>query len=226
VLASRSPYTYSVKGFSGGLMMSKVSGSLVYESKSGWAGELSGGNSYFGTSDQALTKAYVWFITRPVKLSVFRLSLGYQFTYSNTSENNFSPIYALSDPRNYSTSVIPGIYDPYFSPISQQIHSGLFILKILPGKRLNFQAKLNYALKATTDNPYLYVDHDNLGTLFFKTGTASYSYHPYSVNGILSLKISRTFEAGASYTYMDQLFYKSTQIGFSLKINLSNEDCR
>ena len=107
-----------------------------------------------------------------------------------------------------------GVYNPYFTPKEQEIHSALFISSYKPTKKITLQAKLNYGLQATVQNPYRIEVTPNQ----FETGgfyKADFNYT--EINASIDYSISKNFGINANYVYQETFFY--TRDNFNLGLN-------
>ena len=162
-------------------------------------------NHKFFADDNTITSLGGWLVSQPVNIYKFGLQLGYGYSHTDSKEILF-----IYDSQGM------GIYDPYFTPKDQEIHSALLIASFKPTKALNIQAKLNYGIQATVQNPYPV----EMAPGFFETGgfyNAEFNYT--EVNASIDYAISKSFGINANYIYQETFFY--TRDNFNLGLNFT-----
>ncbi len=143
-----------------------------------------------------------WILSQHIKVQNFSFQLGYSFNYTDSKDILF-----FFDDQGV------GIYDPYFTPKEQEIHSGLFILNYKPTKKLSFQAKVNYGFVGNIRNPYPIRTQSNtfeIGGLYDATFT------PIEYTGNISYSFSKGFTALITYIDQETFFYARQNINFGL----------
>lgn len=160
---------------------------------------------FFDYDDNNITSIGAWIVSQPIKVNQFGFQLGYGYSYTDSEEILF-----------FYDSQGMGIYDPYFTPKDQEIHSALFITSYKPTKKITVRAKLNYGIQATVQNPYpIEVTVGNFETGgFYK---ADFDY--VEVNGSLQYAVSNNFSFKANYIYQETFFY--SRDNFNLGLNFT-----
>jgi hypothetical protein len=177
-----------------------------------------------------------WFLIPVIQSSAIQFSLGSSVNFSDSKEVRFSenlPI--INQVGNTSIeSVIPGSYNPYFTPINQQIIGGLGKLKF------DFNPKLSLSL---TGNVGLYARIDNPNMIYYGTppgqgigqGNRPISqddvylvlidqeYNPFDLNATIDWKVSPKTTLATSYNYQKTIFFNNSQLNLGLKFSLWNE---
>jgi len=177
-----------------------------------------------------------WFLIPVIQSSAIQFSLGSSVSFSDSKEVRFSenlPI--INQVGNTSIeSVIPGSYNPYFTPINQQIIGGLGKLKF------DFNPKLSLSL---TGNVGLYARIDNPNMIYYGTppgqgigqGNRPISqddvylvlidqeYNPFDLNATIDWKVSPKTTLATSYNYQKTIFFNNSQLNLGLKFSLWNE---
>ncbi len=140
-----------------------------------------------------------WIISQPLKIQKFNFQAGYGYNFSDSKNNLFI----------YDNQGI-GVYDPYFTPKEQEVHSGLFITNYKPTKNLTLEAKLNYGFKANVQNPYKNEFDNEIGGFYEET----FNYIDYS--GAINYTFSNSFNMNAIYIYQETFFYNRNNISLGL----------
>lgn len=143
-----------------------------------------------------------WVLSAPIKVYKFSFQLGYGYNYSDAEEILFV---------RGNDGI--GIYDPYFTPEEQEIHSGLFIFSYKPITKLTVQGKLNYGIQATVQNPYfVQVSTNNFEIGGFYNAPFDYS----EIEGSINYAFSKKFSAKATYINQKTFFYNRENINLGL----------
>jgi hypothetical protein len=162
-------------------------------------------NHKFFNDNNTITSIGAWMVSQPIKVKKFGFQLGYGYSYTDSKDILF--IY-----DNQGT----GIYDPYFTPKDQEIHSALFITSYKPINKITLNAKLNYGIQATVQNPYpVEVTSGNFETGGFYKADFNYT----EINATIDYAISNNFGINANYIYQETFFY--TRDNFNLGLNFT-----
>lgn len=143
-----------------------------------------------------------WVVSQPIKIRNFNFQFGYG--YSNTDSKNILFVF------NNQNS---GIYEPYFTPKEQEIHSALFITNYKPFNKLKLQAKINYGFIGDVKNPYpieVVPNNFEIGGFYDETFT------PIDFKGSVDYSFSDKFSISADYNYQETYFYTRNNINLSL----------
>ena len=118
---------------------------------------------------------------------------------------------------NTYNQAIEGVYDPYFSPSKQTVHSALAVFNV-SGKKVSFSAKAAVGFSAKLDVPYLYTNTDSSsGKLSFTKEFQQQSYTPVEISSDLKVSLTPKLSLIASYTYSKVYFYTSNYASLHLK---------
>ena len=143
-----------------------------------------------------------WILSQPLKVYKFSFQFGYGFNYTDAKDILF--IYDNNG---------EGVYDPYFTPEEQQIHSGLFILQYTPTKDLTIKGKLNYGIEAIVQNPYpVEVAPNNFEIGGFYEAPFDYM----DIEGSINYNFSKKFSVNATYIFQETFFYDRQNINVGL----------
>lgn len=105
--------------------------------------------------DNAVNAFGAWFLYPVLKLPLVRLEFGYAYTHGDSKEVRFGPTLPIQGRVSTTDigTVIPGSYQPYFTPINQQIHGLMGKITFSPSTSIKLDASTNIGVKATIDNP-------------------------------------------------------------------------
>jgi tetratricopeptide (TPR) repeat protein len=225
VYAQKNPYFATRSSVDTMVIQNHLAGSVGWNGQNSWNGKAALEASTYPMDHNLIYTGYAWLFGPPVKFSVFQFRFGYGYNYSNSKKNRFVSEKSLSEIiSNYNANAkITGIYNPYYTPKDQQIHSFLLTITGHLLKWLEFSINANAGFYATTQAPYLYLDKDETNNTIFKTGFATTSFFPLTVQLQALMKVSERIHLQAEYTYMSTYFYTSHYAGIGLNIRFPNE---
>ena len=143
-----------------------------------------------------------WILSNPLKLYKFNFQVGYGYNFTDSDQILF-----------FYDNNGAGIYDPYFTPREQEIHSGLFVMNFKPNEKLTFQAQANYGFKATVQNPY---PVPTANSTFEIGGFYNAPFDHMEINGSLNYQLNDKFNINATYIHQETFFYDRQNINLGL----------
>jgi len=220
----RSPYLYTIRSLGNSVTQNNYTASLGRERKAGWNGKATYTLQQFNDNNQVKSFS-VWFLLPVVKSSSFKVDLGYAFYIADSKRNAYVNDKSLSEitSQYYPGYTITGVYDPYFTPQNQQIHSVLGNLTFLPTHSLKFSVKSNAGLYAAVDNPYFFLNYDKGHQLALYKGYHPFTYFPFEIRTAVSWALSKKIMLEAEYLYRKTVFFNSNSASAGLKVNFWNE---
>lgn len=171
--------------------------------------------------ENRVTTVYSWMLLPLLKKEKVQIHTGYAFSFANSDYNQFRSkkgVQQLASPGNINKQV-DGVYDPYFTPQNQIVHSILSSLKISMGSAVSFSARGSLGLFAQADNPVLTVKNINSQYTIQKT-FAVQRYTPAEVVTELSGNARKRLKLSASYKFNSLFFYTLHSGEFGLKYQL------
>ncbi|MDG1226405.1 MAG: hypothetical protein P8P15_00365 [Polaribacter sp.] len=162
-------------------------------------------NHKFFEDENVITSISAWMVSQPIKIKKIGFQLGYGYSFTD-SEN----ILFISDNQG------SGIYDPYFTPKDQGIHSALLITSYQPTKKITLRAKLNYGIQATVQNPYVI---EIASGAFDIGGFYKADFNYTEINGSFEYAVSKNFSINANYVFQETFFY--TRDNYNLGLNFT-----
>jgi tetratricopeptide (TPR) repeat protein len=223
----RSPYLYTVRSLSTGVMQTNYTASLGREAMNRWSGKAAYNLQQFKDHNQVKSFS-IWFLMPVVKSFSLKVDLGYAFYIADSKRNAYVNDKSLSEitSRYYPGYTITGVYDPYFTPQNQQIHSVLGNLTFIPTRSLKFSIKSNTGLYALVDNPYFFLDYDKGHQLALYKGYHPLKYFPFEIRTAVSWALSKKIVLEGEYLYRKTVFFNSNSVSAGLKVNFWNEQKR
>lgn len=143
-----------------------------------------------------------WVLSQSLKIQRFSFQVGYSFNYTDSKDILF-----------FFNNQGVGVYDPYFTPKEQEIHSGLFILNYKPTQKLTVEAKINYGFIGAIKNPY---PVRTISNTFEIGGVYDDTFTPIEYTGNISYNFSKGFSAILTYIDQETFFYNRQNINFGL----------
>ncbi len=169
------------------------------------------GNSVYG--------AYAWVLAPLVKFPKGGLLQGgISMSYSNSGESSYKPVLSMSGivANSATTSVVAGIYNPYFTPNNLLVNSALVSLSLNPSKvvSINLSGDIGYG---TINNPYLYLDKDNTGNNVVRRGFSMEYFVPANAIAAINFHLDKTWLLSAKYTYHNSYFFTSHYVSLGIQ---------
>lgn len=215
--AERLPYMATLTSLNKKVMQARYSAYVSWIDPNGWMGNASYDLNSFPSFDNHYYTAGVWLVTPALKLSVFSFKAGYGFSYSDSKESTYVSDKSLNEIIDNwdTTTVVTGVYDPFFSPNKQSVHSAILIITAVPVPKLNISLTANYGFLAKAQTPYLYLDKHNNGEIYIHREFYEDRYHPLQFDGKISYDISGDFSIYGYYTYQRTNFYTLNLFGLT-----------
>jgi len=149
--AGQTPYLFTLASIGQNLMPISLATSLVKESGTGWSGKVTLQQWQF-MDENSIRSMSSWVLVPLIQHPSLSLNIGYAFMMANADHNRF----ILEDPSIVPITfgeVLPGVFDPYFTPQNQMVHAALAKVDINFSKKFRASLNSNIGLHATIDNP-------------------------------------------------------------------------
>jgi len=211
----KKPYQYTLASIENPFLYQVTDLGLNFDRKSRWLGRAAYQNQSFGDSNSIYT-VYAWLLAPLVHKDNFLLKAGYAFSYADAEVNTFKPKQTTVIPPVLNTQ-IDGVYNPYFTPSKQTVHSLLASLDIKFSTMVSFSSNLNVGVYASAYQPSYFVDRNGLGPYFINKKYENYSYTPVTFSTELKANLSQNFFINTIYRYNSLIFFKSHFITLQLK---------
>ncbi|HTX88693.1 MAG TPA: tetratricopeptide repeat protein [Bacteroidales bacterium] len=219
------PYFATLSSIDTAVMEGDLAASVAWNDPEKWNGDFTFDFHYFPINKNSVYSFNGWIFAPPVKFSVIELRLGYGFNYSTSTTNCYVPVQSLDEViATYDPNgSLAGVYDPYFTPDRQQIHSALLSARFWPRKPFSLGLNVNFGFYATAQVPYLYLDKDNAGQFYIDRDFFHKNFLTGSATVFADARISTTFRLHAEYTYYNTLFFISHYVSLGMIVHFRNE---
>jgi hypothetical protein len=214
-VTQKKPYQYTLASIKNPFLYQTTELGLNFDRKSRWLGRAAYQNQSFGDSNSVYT-IYAWLLAPLLHKDNFSLKAGYAFSYADAEVNTFKPKQSTNIPPVQNTP-ITGVYDPYFTPSKQTVHSLLASLDITFSRRVSLSSNLNVGVYANAYQPSYFVDRNGLGPFFINKRYDNYSYTPVTLSAELKTNLSQNFIINTIYNYNSLIFFKSHFINLQIK---------
>lgn len=218
----RKPYVSTLSSLYQSIVEEDRSIGLRLNRKESWNGEFMIISSQYPGDQNSVFSLAGWLFAPSITMKSLSISLGYGFSYGDAKESRFSSVTPLDDiiSNQLYLDQIQGIYDPYFTPRNQSVHSILAVLEYKSSERFSLLAAMNYGFYARSDYPYLYLDQKNSGKLFIDQGFEKTSFTPTEFKMMATRKLGKKMSLSGDIKFNNTLFYKSFGANLSVRTQL------
>jgi hypothetical protein len=217
------PYFYTLNSLNNNIFYKNFDFSIQWLQNNNWNFNANFIIYSFGDTN-TITTCSGWLTSKPLNFNNFKLKFGYGYNYSSAKENTFVAEKTLSEIINSAEySQIKGIYNPYFTPYKQNIHSLILILNYNILKKINFETKFSIGLLAYTKNPYLYLDKNVNNEIIILRDYYKRKFTPFDLSFNFNYDISDKVSLKATYMYNKNNFYTLQYISAGLVYSFINE---
>ncbi len=224
IIASRQPYLVTLPSIINPLHTSHFSFSASWKNLNSWNGKVASSIDKFSSDHNYVYKLSAWLFAPPIKISSFQCYLGYAYGYSSSKENRFSSLYSIDEILlNKMEDNIKGLYNPYFTPTKQSVHSALFSFSFKANKKLSIGSNANLGFLGTTKNPSLFLNKNSGIDTTIQLNYTSINFYPDEISAFFLFKLSPKISIKADYAFLKNNFYTSHKVGLTLKLNFWNE---
>jgi len=236
--AGQTPYLFTLASIGQNIMPVSLATSLVKESGTGWTGSVTLQEWQF-MDENKIRSLSSWVLFPIAQHPILSLNIGYAFIMANADHNRFT----LEDPSVMPSTfgeVLPGVFDPYFTPQNQLVHAALAKIDINFSKKFRASLNSNIGIYATIDNPnFIYygstepnspsigngpvsrpipnvpsTEYDGIYRILIPT-----KYFPIDISGRLVMELNRFFTLQTEWGYMSTIYFNShtASIGLNWK---------
>lgn len=152
---ARSPYTSTVRSLDQGIMVQTLEANAGWGGDRGWNGEL-GARYEIYPDDNSVSSGFGWILAPLASREKGTLHVGYGFAAQSAAESRFLPQGTVDVRPGAPPTMIPGEYNPYYTPNNLRVHSALANASVRPTSQLRIEAGGRYALSAHEDAPVIY----------------------------------------------------------------------
>lgn len=232
ISADREPYFYTLASIDQEILPTTIRASIGRESGDKWIGKAFYQQSIF-EDDNSTTSAGLWALIPVFKSEKLKADLGYSLLIADSREMRFSEDLPIQNTvgNTETGTVIPGSYNPYFTPSNQMVQGILAGLKIKLAESVSFGLNGNAGIYAQIDNP---------NTVYYGTVTpgnpnrpidqkdiyliqVTTTYFPWELKAAMDWNISEKSLLTISYLHQTTIYFDSNSFNVGLKLNLWNE---
>ena len=152
---ARSPYTSTIRSLDEGIMVQTLEANARWGGARSWNGELGARHEIY-PDDNTVSSGFAWILAPLASRENGTLHVGYGFSAQSAAESRFLPQGAIDVRPGEPPTMIPGEYNPYYTPDNLRIHSALANVSLRPTHQLSIEAAGRYALSAHEDAPVIY----------------------------------------------------------------------
>jgi len=216
----RKPYLSTVASLETPVKTNHTFANLTFGQFGKWNGKLSFDDNRFDDGNRVYS-AYGYFFTPTIHAGALHMSVGYCFTWNNSTADRFvsdESLPALLAQGN--NQPIKGHYVPYFTPEQQRIHAALANIEIFFSKKMKIGFTGNGSFAATANVPYFYLQTGRGASVTLVKDFVPYQYHPYEATFFVQVFTGQTASIRMEYTRKSTLFYESHYAGLSFYTKL------
>lgn len=158
-----------------------------------WLGEAAVQHVGYSDDNTALT-AYAWLLAPVLRSDNALLQVGYAFGWNDAAESRFSTT---------------GLYDPYFTPEQETVHSIAASMSTWTKRGVRFQVNGSYGIKADRDAPSIQ------GRVI---RFARQSFQPYQAHAGVTFPLSRRATLTIDAEHTKTAFYNYNRTGVSTSV--------
>lgn len=241
--ASRTPYLYTLASIAENVVPTVLSTSVARESGNGVIGKITAQQWQF-KDDNKVNTLSAWLLMPIIKHTIFTVNMGYAFTVADSEQNRFVLDESVKMPGHVTYGqVLPGVFNPYFTPQNQVIHAALAKIDMKFNQKLSASINSNIGVYASIDNPnYVYygtssppipnadqrnpnwsppTDREIVSDYIYKIYVPT-RYLPLDLRGKLIMEVNRVLSIYAEYAYVETIFFQSQEINMGLKWKLAS----
>jgi len=243
----RRPYVFTLASLNQNLMPTTYNAGIGRQSDL-WTANASIGHTQFHDDNYVRVGTASW-IFALIKSAPLKVNLGYGFMMADSKESRFrlaDPFYAYVHETEIGTQ-FPGIFDPYFTPQNQSVHSVISDISFNVSPKVQVYLHGNIGFKAKIDNPNVifygssdpnhYIDpslqndpntlapiaahlihREDIYRIIIPT-----EYFPMDLKGSLNWNMTKKLNLKTEYAYQRAVFFDSHMVSLGLNWNLSNE---
>ena len=214
--AAHQPYLATTSSLSNAIIPYHYSFSAGWNNLNSWNGKIVSNVDKFSDGENYIYNLSGWLFAPPFIFSNIKLQIGYAYAYAWSKENRFTSKASIANViSNYNagSTYISGIYNPYFTPNNQSVHSALFNIYFQPSKHLSIGSNANLGFLGKTENPYLFLDKKN-GVLFINKNYSEVKFYPDEISFFLLYQLTNKISFKLDYIFLRNNFYINLTVCF------------
>lgn len=243
------PYVFTLASLNQNLMPTSYTAGINRQGEL-WTARLSFQHMQFEDDNYVQTGSMVFLIPIIISNSL-HVNIGYSYMMADSKENRFrlaEPVAAKVSETDIGTN-FPGIFDPYFTPENQKVHSLITEIALTISPKISWSINANVGVHATIDNPnvifygasdpYYYspefinpvnpnslnpsAKNDLIDPADIYRVLIPTEYFPMDLKSTLNWKMTKNLYLKTEYAYQRAVFFDSHLLSLGLNWNLTNE---
>ena len=178
---ARAPYTSTIRSLYTAIMVQTLEGNARWGTSRGWSGELAARYASY-PDDNDVSTAFGWILAPVSRRESAMLHVGYGFSAQSSAENRFAPRGDINVLPSQGPTVVPGEYNPYYTPQNLLVHSALATASLRARRQVHVEAGGSYGFNAHDDAPVL-IAVPTPPTTTVETAFYDRSFHPWNARG-------------------------------------------
>jgi hypothetical protein len=218
----RKPYLSTLSSLDIPLFENHLSIAGAWNDPERWNGQLSFEGSTFSSDNNYILAFCGWVFVPSFHAGRFDFHFGYGYNYSTSKESRFTNEMPHTDIiARWNTGMeIKGIYNPYFTPNNQQIHSLLGIIHFKAARTVMLTLNLNCGIYGTTQYPYLYLEKDPYDSIFINRAFEKETFFPVNINAGFTWNMLKNLDILADLNYNATIYYNTINFGLTVRKRL------
>ena len=158
----------------------------------------------------------IWGLSKPIFKALFKLQLGYGFSYSDSKTILYVPSKPIVANTTDGYSIVEGEYSPYFTPDDLLINSAIIVMGIKVAKKIEITVKGNYGFYAQAKIPQLSSISEQLNNSNITLASYKSKFNPFDLEMSINYNLNNKFTISAKSSYFDTYYYNSLNTVVSL----------
>jgi Tfp pilus assembly protein PilF len=205
---ARSPYTNTVRSLDQGIMAQTLEANARFGKAASWNGELGARHEIYPDSN-SVSSGFGWILAPLASGEDGTLHIGYGFTAQSAVESRFLPQGDVNVRPGDPPTMIPGEYNPYYTPNNLRVHSALANVTLRPSRQLRIEAGGGYALNAHEEAPVLYAVASPPSVTVERT-YYDRSFKPWSARGSIDWNATPAMRISVGAEHGREAYYQYT----------------
>jgi Tfp pilus assembly protein PilF len=205
---ARSPYTSTVRSLDQGIMVHTLEANARWGKARSWNGEVGARHEIYPDSN-SVSSGFGWILAPLASGETGTLHVGYGFTAQSADESRFLPQGNITVRPGDPPTMVPGEYNPYYTPNNIRVHSALANASVQASRRLRIEAGGRYAINAQEDAPVLYAVASPPSVTVERT-FYDRSFKPWSARGSIDWNATHAVRVTLSGEHGREAYYQFT----------------
>jgi hypothetical protein len=221
---SRNPYYFSLPSTYNFVLQDNIGITLSISDLSKFSGNIQYQKQLFN-DDNTILAASLWFLSPELGTKTINAKIGYAFEGMDSEIDNFASLKSIPQIIEDfgTTTFIDGIYNSYFTPQNQKIHSALLAVQLKLNTKIEINLVGSYGFSAKWDNPYLFLNEDQSSQLFIGKGFSTVTFQPATYKADFKYVINEKINLVLNYNYFRTAFFTANTYMLNLNYKIFSE---